>query len=213
MMTLLYVERHVWTYACVTKLTSSACFSWWWLCENFRDCPSFQLYFQFPGGLRSFVLIYWCQLTFNNTVEKQVLLTIVLLNTDSSSAATNLIISYCLLLRIFSCLVFYVVIFIKALKNCTGSILKVSIISLHLLIYSFLTHLWMYSHHINLSGDIELNPGPKQYINQCFSVCPWNLNSAVSPKFSKIQSLIAFNCIHKFDIICLSESYLNSEIL
>ena len=119
----------------------------------------------------------------------------------------------CLLLRIFPCLTFYVVIFIEALKNCTGSILKVSIISLHLLIYSFLTHLWMYSHHINLSGDIELNPGPKQYINQCFSVCPWNLNSAVSPKFSKIQSLIAFNCIHKFDIICLSESYLNSEIL
>ena len=114
----------------------------------------------------------------------------------------------CLLLLIFSCLAFYVVIFINTLKNCTGSILKLSIISLHLLIsYSFLTQLWIYSHRISLSGDIELNPGPKLDINQCFSVCHWNLNSVVSHNFSKIQSLIAYNCINKFDIICLSESY------
>ena len=120
----------------------------------------------------------------------------------------------CLLLLIFSGLAFYVVIFINTLKNCTGSILKLSIISLPLLIsYSFLTQLWIYSHRISLSGDIELNPGPKRDINQCFSVCHWNLNSVASHNFSKIQSLIAYNCIHKFDIICLSESYLNSEIL
>ena len=107
-----------------------------------------------------------------------------------------------------------VVIFINTLKNYTGSILQLSIISLHLLIsYSFLTQSWIYSHRINLSGDIEINPGPKRDINQCFSVCHWNLNSVVSHNFSKIQSLIAYNCIHKFDIICLSESYLNSEIL
>ena len=125
----------------------------------------------------------------------------------------------CLLLRIFSCLAFYVVIFIKALKYCTGSILKVSIISLHLLIsYPFLTQLLKkgiltYSHRISLSGDIELNPGPKRDINQRFSVCHGNLNSVASHNFSKIQSLIAYNCIHKFGIICLSESFLNSEIL
>ena len=124
------------------------------------------------------------------------------------------IILMCLLLRIFSCLAFYVRIFIKALKNCMGSILKISIISLHLLIsYSFLTQLWIYSHRISLTGGIELNPGPKRDINQCFSVCHWNLNSVASHNFSKIQLSIAYNCIHKFDIICLSESYLNSEIL
>ena len=66
----------------------------------------------------------------------------------------------CLLLRLFSCLAFYVVIFIRALKNCTGSILKAPIISLHLLMtYSFLTQLWLYSYHISLSRDIKLNPG------------------------------------------------------
>ena len=120
----------------------------------------------------------------------------------------------CLLLLIFSGLAFYVVIFINTLKNCTSSILKLSIISLHLLIsYSFLTQLWIYSYRISLSSNIKLNPRPKRDINQCFSVCHWNLNSVASHNFSKIQSLIAYNCIHKFDIICLSESYLNSEIL
>ena len=102
----------------------------------------------------------------------------------------------CFLLRIFLCLPVCNVIFIKVLKNCTGSILKVSIISLHL------TQPWIYSHRISLSGDIE-----------CFSVCHWNLNSVASYNFAKIQSLIACNCIHKFDIICLSKSYLNPEIL
>ena len=58
-----------------------------------------------------------------------------------------------------------------------------------------------------------LNSGPKRDINQCFSVCHWNLNSFASLNFAKIQSLIAYNCIHKFDIIYLSESYVNSEIL
>ena len=63
----------------------------------------------------------------------------------------------------FSCLAFYVVISINTLKNFTGSVLKLSTISLYLLIsYSFLTQLWIYSHCISLRGDMELNPGPKQ---------------------------------------------------
>ena len=44
-------------------------------------------------------------------------------------------------------------------------------------------------------------------------MCHSNLNGVTSHNFAKIQSLIAYNCIHKFEIICLSESYLNSEIL
>ena len=68
----------------------------------------------------------------------------------------------CLLFLKFTCQAFYVVIFINTLKNFTGSILKLSTISLYLLIsYSFLTELWIYSHRISLSGDMELNPGPK----------------------------------------------------
>ena len=120
----------------------------------------------------------------------------------------------CLLLLIFPRLAFYVVIFINTIKNCTGSISKLATISLHLLIpYSFLIQLWIYSHRICLSGDIELNPGLQRHINQCFSVCHWNLNCVASHNFSKIQFLIDYDCIHKFDIICLPESYLKSEIL
>ena len=106
------------------------------------------------------------------------------------------------------------IIFIKTRKICTISILKLYIISIHLLIsYSFLKQLWIYSYRISLSDDIELNPRQKRDINQCFSMCHWNLNSVASHNFPKIQSLIAYNCIHKLDIIYLSESYLNSETL
>ena len=41
---------------------------------------------------------------------------------------------------------------------------------------------------------------------------PLEPNSIAAHNFSKIQSLITYNCIHHFDIICLSETYLNSEI-
>ena len=95
----------------------------------------------------------------------------------------------CILLTTFSCLAFCVAISIKALMNCTGSMLTFSIIFLHLLIsFSFLTKLRIYSHCISLCGDMELNPGPKRDINQCFSVYHWNL-SVTSHNFSKIQSL------------------------
>ena len=64
--------------------------------------------------------------------------------------------------------------------------------SLHLLIcYSFLTQFWSCSHRVSLSGDIELNLGPKRHINQCLSVSHWNLNTVTSHNFFKIQSLIA----------------------
>ena len=113
----------------------------------------------------------------------------------------------CLLFRIFPYLVFYVVTFIKALKNWTGSILIVSVISLYFLIsYSLLTQLWIYSHRKSLRSDIELNPGPKRNFNQCFSVCHSNLHSVASHSFFQIQSLNAY--ILKFDIICLFESFL-----
>ena len=63
---------------------------------------------------------------------------------------------------------------------------------------------------ILLSGDIELNPGPKRYFN--LKVCHWNLNSLPSHNFAKLTSLQAYNTLHKFDIICISETYLDSSI-
>ena len=61
-------------------------------------------------------------------------------------------------------------------------------------------------------GDIETNPGPRTYHSQYFSFCHWNLNSLPAYNYSKVPLLQAFNTLHKFDLICLLESYLNSSI-
>ena len=65
---------------------------------------------------------------------------------------------------------------------------------------------------IMLCGDVEINPGPKTISQQGFSICHWNLNSIIAHNFAKIFLLKAYVAIHKFDIICLSETYLDSSI-
>ena len=66
---------------------------------------------------------------------------------------------------------------------------------------------------ISLSGDIEINPGPKlNALNRFFAICHWNLNSISAHMFTKVSLLSAYISVHKFDIICFSETYLNSEI-
>ena len=64
---------------------------------------------------------------------------------------------------------------------------------------------------ILLSGDIETNPGPKPISGQSFSICHWNLNSISVHNYTKISLLTGYVLVHNFDIICLSETYLNSE--
>ena len=59
-------------------------------------------------------------------------------------------------------------------------------------------------------GDLEENPGPKPSLNQIFSVCHWNLNSISAHNYIKLSLLKAYFSTHRFDIICLSETYLNS---
>ena len=58
-------------------------------------------------------------------------------------------------------------------------------------------------------GDVESNPGPKS--KHCLSVCHYNVNSIVVHNFAKLSSLEAFNAVHDFDIICISESFLDSS--
>ena len=67
-----------------------------------------------------------------------------------------------------------------------------------------------------LCGDIESNPGPRPNSGQSFSICHWNLNSIVAHNFPKIYLLKAYNAIHTYEIyeiICLSETYLNHDTL
>ena len=71
---------------------------------------------------------------------------------------------------------------------------------------------WLYIFLITLSGDVELNPGPKCKAAQTLSICHWNLNSICAHNFTKLSLLRAYVNIHKFDIVCFSETYLDSSI-
>ena len=73
-------------------------------------------------------------------------------------------------------------------------------------------HIWVYTRTIDLSGDIEKNPGPRHSFSENFSICHWNLNSITTHSYVKKSLLKAYFSIHKFDIICLSETYLDPSV-
>ena len=76
----------------------------------------------------------------------------------------------------------------------------------------YIHHVWVYFITIKLSGDIEENPGPQSEPCNSLSICHWNLNSIPAHNFIKLSLLRAYISINKFDIICLSETYLDSSI-
>ena len=65
--------------------------------------------------------------------------------------------------------------------------------------------------HLFICGNMELNPGSK---NTTFSsyLSQWhlNLNSLPAHDFSELSLIEAWNTHHNFDMICVSEAYLNS---
>ena len=61
------------------------------------------------------------------------------------------------------------------------------------------------------SGDIETNPcSDPRYLNS-FSFFHQNLNNIAAHNFMKMSLLQAYNAINRFDIICLSETYLGNS--
>ena len=90
-----------------------------------------------------------------------------------------------------------------------------SFVSKGLYVYTlvmFMCYIWVYSITIKMSGDIEMNPGPKPSSCNKFSICHWNLNSISAHNFIKLSLLRAYISVHNFDILCLSETYLDSTI-
>ena len=97
-----------------------------------------------------------------------------------------------------------------------GGKLAVSLVALHQVSFSahsahIIYYLLWCSSLILLSGEIETNSGPISSSLQCFSICHWNLNSITTHNYVKLSPLTAYNLVHSFDNICLSEKYLNSE--
>ena len=73
--------------------------------------------------------------------------------------------------------------------------------------------LWFKCDLLLLSGDVELNTRPKQNSGKRSSICHRKLNSIVAHDFSKLVLLKPYNSIQKFDLICLSEVYLDLNTL
>ena len=72
---------------------------------------------------------------------------------------------------------------------------------------------WQYRIFLILwSGDVEINPGPRRSTDETFSMCHWNFNSLLACNYSKLFLLRGYLAYHKFDVICLSETYLDSTV-
>ena len=65
-----------------------------------------------------------------------------------------------------------------------------------------------------MSCGVEVNLGPKSTSCQShsFSTCHWNLTN-LAQSFAKVSFLTNYLSVNKFDIECLLETFLNSEIL
>ena len=60
------------------------------------------------------------------------------------------------------------------------------------------------------SGDININPGPKTKNQILFR--HWNLNGLAAHNFTIVYLLQVLSVTHDYDIICLSETFLDSSI-
>ena len=76
---------------------------------------------------------------------------------------------------------------------------------------TYLQFFWYRKQRLILSNDIVVIPGPKLDSSQSFTICHWNLDSIAPHNFSKINLLKTYLTIHKTDIVCLSETYLDSS--
>ena len=75
----------------------------------------------------------------------------------------------------------------------------------------YIRYIWLFSIFIKLSGYAGENPGLKPKSCQSFSICHLNVNSVSPHNFSKVFLLRAQIAIHKFETICISERFLNSD--
>ena len=56
-----------------------------------------------------------------------------------------------------------------------------------------------------------MNSGPKKDSSEHnFSTAHWNLNSIAAQNVVKLSQLEAYNTLHSYDLICLSETWLDS---
>ena len=136
----------------------------------------------------------------------------------------QLIIQYCSLSTssffnaVFICAV-YLFTLLECLKSSSLSSLRVKFRTidtcLNLIVYIsmlllYVNHFWFYEIVLKLSDDIKENPIPRPSSNQIFSIFHWNQNNISAYNYLKISLLRAYISSHKFDVICIYETHLDS---
>ena len=121
---------------------------------------------------------------------------------ESTFLQTYFLIEHCYL----SCNIVVSLMLLAALIYLKPKVHSVATISAFALSFVTCIHLWtvnwLYSPFlILLSGDVEINPGPRHNSGEFFSICHWNLNSVSAYNYTKLSSLKAFIAVHKFDIM------------
>ena len=79
-----------------------------------------------------------------------------------------------------------------------------------LILIIFIQFVWLHALLIRQSDDVETNPRAKPNPCHNFSICHWNLNSLTAYNYLKTSLLRAYVAIKKFEVLCLSETYLHS---
>ena len=104
--------------------------------------------------------------------------------------------------------------YLKNINNNVSTIRLFLIRTLYVLItWNLLKYIWVLSQIIILSDDIEMNAGPKNnlFSNQGLMICDCNFNSVSAYTYTRVSPLSAYIHMYIFDIICFSDTYLNSE--
>ena len=78
-------------------------------------------------------------------------------------------------------------------------------------VLSFFFLITFFSLLLILFNDVALNPGPmKDSSKWNFSIAHWNLNCIAAQNFAKLSQLEDYNTLHGYNLICLSETWLDS---
>ena len=110
-----------------------------------------------------------------------------------------------------SIFILFVFLFLGLKYNGHKISIKIFVWLFFLMGFSLSTSFWLQILLVLLSGDVEINLGPKRTPKENLSICHWNLNSPSAHNYVKLSLLRVYLAFHKFDIICLSETYLNSS--
>ena len=108
---------------------------------------------------------------------------------------------------VFVCFMF------KAFFNQKNWKRRFTLIALSFLFFTFFAyHPWLFIHLIKITDNVEENTEPKRYSRQFLTICHWNLNSTGAHNFIIVALLKAYLSVHEIDIICLSETCLDSSV-